>query len=67
VLSVVIPPFPQSKNFRSISDYISEFIGNIFGTRHAPRLTSFIYIAMVAAHILGRFYCRCKERLNWEV
>ncbi|MCP4259154.1 MAG: hypothetical protein GY774_16845 [Planctomycetes bacterium] len=67
VLSVVIPPFPQSKNFKSISHYISEFIGNIFGSRYALRLAGFIYIAMIAAHILGRFYCRCKERLNWEV
>jgi hypothetical protein len=67
VLSVVIPPFPQSKNFKSISYYISEFIGNIFGSRHALRLAGFIYIAMIAAHILGRFYCKCKERLNWEV
>jgi hypothetical protein len=67
VLSVVIPPFPQSKNFKSISDYISEFIGNIFGSRHALRLAGFIYIAMIAAHILGRFYCKCKEQLNWEV
>jgi phage FluMu protein Com len=67
VLSVIIPPFPQSKNFKSISHYISEFIGNIFGSRYALRLTGFIYIAMIGAHILGRFYCECKERLNWEV
>jgi hypothetical protein len=67
VLSVVIPPFPQSKNFKSISHYISEFIGNIFGSKYALRLAGFIYIAMIAAHILGRFYCRCKDKLDWEV
>jgi hypothetical protein len=27
----------------------------------------FIYLAMVAAHLLGRFYYRNSEKLNWEV
>jgi hypothetical protein len=67
VLSVVTPQLPQSKNFESISPYISELTGNIFGSRYALRLTGFIYLAMTAAHILGGFYCKCKERLNWEV
>jgi hypothetical protein len=67
VLSVLTPQLPQSKNFESISLYISEVAGNIFGSRYALRLTGFIYIAMIGAHILGRFYCKCKERLNWEV
>jgi len=26
-----------------------------------------IYLAMVAAHLLGRFYWRYQEKLNWEV
>ncbi|HUW19045.1 MAG TPA: hypothetical protein VMW16_07070 [Sedimentisphaerales bacterium] len=28
---------------------------------------AYIYLAMVAAHILGRFYHRYQEKLNWEV
>ena len=28
---------------------------------------AFIYLAMVAAHLLGRFYYRNSRRLNWEV
>jgi len=26
-----------------------------------------VYLAMVAAHLLGRFYFRYKEKLYWEV
>jgi len=26
-----------------------------------------IYLSMVLAHILGRFYWRYQEKLNWEV
>ncbi len=67
VLSVVTPQLPQSKGFESMSLYLSQVISNIFGSRYALRLTGFIYIAMIGAHILGRFYCKCKARLNWEV
>jgi hypothetical protein len=27
----------------------------------------FIYLLMVTAHLLGRFYWKYEERLNWEV
>lgn len=26
-----------------------------------------LYLVLVAAHLLGRFYWRCEEKLNWEV
>jgi hypothetical protein len=26
-----------------------------------------VYLAMVMGHLLGRFYCRYQEKLNWEV
>lgn len=27
----------------------------------------FVYLAIIAAHLLGWFYWRCKEKLNWDV
>ena len=38
----------------------SLFFSYLFGA-------AFIYLAMVAAHLLGRFYYRNAEKLNWEV
>jgi len=37
----------------------SRALGSVFGI-------AFIYLAMVTAHILGRFYWRYKEKLYWE-
>jgi hypothetical protein len=34
-------------------DYIIEFVA--------------LYLGMVTAHLLGRFYFRYQEKLNWEV
>ncbi len=38
----------------------SAFIGYIFSA-------ACVYLAMVMAHLLGRFYCRYQEQINWEV
>ena len=67
VLSRVIPPLPQSKGLEPILLYLSQVINAIFNPRFTLRLTGFIYLAMIGAHILGRFYCKYKEKLNWEV
>ncbi len=46
----------------------------VLGQRvHGPEYLPFplryagIYLAFVAAHLLGRFYWRYQEKLNWEV
>ncbi len=67
VLSIVIPPLPQSKGLESRLLYLSQVINVFFSSRYALRSTGFIYLAMTGAHILGRFYCRCKDKLDWEV
>jgi len=67
VLSIVIPPLPQSKGLESMSLYLSQVINVFFSARYALRSTGFIYLTMIGAHILGRFYCRCKDKLDWEV
>jgi len=67
VLSIVIPPPPQSKGLEPILLYISQVTGAIFSSRYALRTTGFIYLAMTGAHILGRFYCKYQEKLNWDV
>jgi len=67
VLSIVIPPPPQSKGWEPILLHLSQVINNVFNARFALRTTGFIYLAMTGAHILGRFYYKYKEKLNWEV
>jgi len=65
VLSTIAPQLPQSESLESILLYLSRFINIIFNPRFALRLTGFIYLAMIGAHILGRFYWWHKEKLNW--
>ncbi|HUU16245.1 MAG TPA: hypothetical protein VMW72_03770 [Sedimentisphaerales bacterium] len=67
VLSIVIPQPPQSKGLEPLLLYLSQVTSAIFSSRYALRSTGFIYLAMTGAHILGRFYCKYKEKLNWEV
>jgi hypothetical protein len=67
LLSIVIPPPQQSEGLEPILLYLSQVTGAIFSSRYALRTTGFIYLAMTGAHILGRFYCRYQEKLNWEV
>jgi predicted Zn finger-like uncharacterized protein len=67
VLSRVIPRLPQSRGLESMLLYLTQVINNIFGARFALRLTGFIYLAMIGAHILGRFYYKYQEKLNWDV
>ena len=67
VLSIVIPPPQQSKGLEPILLYLSQVTSAIFSSSHALRLTGFIYLAMIGAHILGRFYCKYKEKLDWDV
>ncbi len=67
VLSIFIPPPPQSEGLEPIFLYISQVTGAIFSSSYSLRTTGFIYLAMTGAHILGRFYFKYKEKLNWEV
>ncbi len=65
VLSIVMPKPPQSKGLEPLLLYLSQVTGAIFSSGNALRTTGFIYLAMTGAHILGRFYCRCKDKLDW--
>ena len=65
VLSRVTPQLPQSKGLESMLLYLSQVINIIFNPRFALRFTGFIYLAMIGAHILGRFYWRCRDKLDW--
>jgi hypothetical protein len=67
VLSTVIPPPQQSKGLEPILLYLSQVTSAIFSARNALRSTGFIYLSMIGAHILGRFYYKYKEKLNWDV
>ena len=49
----------------SLAKILSVFSGS--GFLNYIAFTLIIYLAMVAAHLLGRFYFRYKEKLYWEV
>jgi len=65
VFSRVIPQLPQSESLESMLLYLSQVINIIFNPRFALRLTGFIYLAMIGAHILGRFYWLNKDKFDW--
>ena len=40
---------------------------NLLGTAFMWHKIAFVYLAMVAAHLLGRFYLRYKKKLDWGI
>jgi len=67
VFNKVMPQLPQSKSLESMLLHLSQVVNIIFDPRFALRLTGFIYLSMIGAHILGRFYWLNKDKLYWEV
>jgi hypothetical protein len=48
---------------------LSKIVTSFHETLLAPYLFNavFIYLLMIEAHLLGRFYFKNSEKLNWEV
>jgi hypothetical protein len=67
VVRKITPQLPQPEGPASALLYLPRVISIILGAEFALRLTGFIYLAMIGAHILGRFYWRHQEKLRWEV
>ncbi len=65
VFRKVTPQLPQPKSPVSMLLYLPQVINTISGAGFALRLTGFIYLAMIAAHLLGRFYWWHKDKLDW--
>jgi hypothetical protein len=47
--------------------YAPSIIDFILGTAFIFYKIAFVYLAMVSAHLLGRFYLRYKKKLNWGI
>lgn len=62
---VIISNLPTLQSLPQIPFYISIVVGYLSGTAFFYHKIAFIYLAMVAAHLLGRFYWWHKDRLAW--
>jgi hypothetical protein len=47
--------------------YLQSLMDFILGTAFIFYKIAFVYLAMVSAHLLGRFYLRHKKELNWKI
>jgi hypothetical protein len=63
----IISGLPIPRELIGFFFYISSVLDYLLGTVLFPQKIAAIYLAMVSAHLLGRFYMRYKEKLNWEV
>ena len=62
----LLPPLPPAGDkLESILLYLARFVGYLASFRFAGRMVAFFYLAMIASHLLGRFYWFNKHKLNW--
>ena len=68
-LSVLVAPIisnlPKTRALRQTPFYICMLLDHLLGAAFIYQKIAFIYLAMVAAHLLGRFYWWHKDKLDW--
>lgn len=65
LLAPLITNLPIPVNLRSALNYIPIVLNYLLGTTLIYHKIAFIYLAFVAAHLLGRFYWWHKDKLDW--
>ena len=65
LVATIISNMPKPQLLRQTPFYISMVLNYLLGTAYTYQKIAFIYLAMVAAHLLGRFYWWHKDKLNW--
>jgi hypothetical protein len=64
---LVIYSLPQPQTLLSGLFYVISITYYLLGTAFMWYKIAFVYLAMVSAHLLGRFYLRYKKKLNWGI
>ena len=63
----VILGLPKPQTLLSGLAYVSSIMYYLLGTAFMWYKIAFVYLAMVSAHLLGRFYLRYKKELDWGI
>jgi len=63
----IISNLPKTHALRQTPFYICMVLDYLLGAEFIYQKIAFIYLVMVAAHLLGRFYWWYKDKLNWGI
>lgn len=63
----IILGLPQPQTLISGLGYVSSIMYYLLGTTFICYKIAFVYLAIVSSHLLGRFYLRYKNKLDWKI
>jgi hypothetical protein len=63
----IILDLPQPSNLIAGLFYVRALMDYLLGTAFIWYKITFVYLAVVSAHLLGRFYLRYKNKLDWGI
>jgi hypothetical protein len=63
----IILGLPQPQTLLSGLGYVSSIMYYLLGTAFIFYKIAFVYLSLVSAHLLGRFYLRYKKELDWGI
>jgi hypothetical protein len=64
---LIISNLPQPRTLMGVVNYIFLVLNYLLGTAFIYQKIAFIYLSMIAAHLLGRFYWWHKDKLGWGI
>ncbi len=67
LVAPIISNLPKPYALQQTIFYICIVLNYLLGTAFIIQKIAFIYLAMVAAHLLGRFYWWHKDKLGWGI
>jgi len=67
LVAPIISNLPKPHALPQAPFYICMLLNYLLGTAFIYQKIAFIYLLMVAAHLLGRFYWWYKDKLNWGI
>jgi len=67
IIVPVILGLPRPRDLIAGLFYVYSLMDYLLGTAFIFYKIAFVYLAMVTAHLLGRFYLRYKKKLDWGI
>ena len=67
LVAPVILGLPKPGNLIAGLIYLQSLMDYLLGTAYFWYKIAFVYLSIVSAHLLGRFYLRYKKELNWGI
>jgi hypothetical protein len=67
IIVPILLGLPQPSSLIGGLSYVGSLMYYLLGTALILYKIAFVYLAMVGAHLLGRFYLKYKKELNWGI